>query len=120
MLGNQLFNWCSKNRELGGDSVRKSLVYRILVTALALALAFTFVACGVGAPEEPADQPADQPAEQPDTTPEEPAPEPEGEEAEAPAGKKTYAIVYPVIHQFFDPVTKGAEEYAEQLGDVEL
>lgn len=96
--------------------MKKSLVFRILVTALILALAFTFVACG-GTGQE-----AGQP--EPDPGPQEPAPEPDPEtgedEPEAPAGDKTYAIIYPVIHQFFDPVTQGAEAYAEQLGDVEL
>ena len=30
--------------------------------------------------------------------------------------QEIYAIVYPVIHQFFDPVTQGAEAYAKEPG----
>src|SRR5690554_393841 len=90
-------------------------MFRIMVTALILVLAFTFVACG-GSGQQ-ADQPDPDPGQQ------EPAPEPDpetGGDDPAPAGKKSYAIVYPVIHQFFDPVTQGAEAYAKELGDVEL
>ncbi len=95
--------------------MKKSLVFRILVTALAFALAFTFVACGGSG--ESADQPEPEPQE------EQPAPKPEPAETEdepAPAEKREYAIVYPVIHQFFDPVTEGAEAYAEELGNIDL
>lgn len=99
--------------------MKRSVMFRILVLALTLALAFTFAACGGG------DKPAEKPAEESKT--EEPAPEPEapaesegGDEPQAPAEQRTYAIVYPVIHQFFDPVTEGAEAYAKELGNIEL
>lgn len=38
----------------------------------------------------------------------------QGEAAEGGEKQKTFAIVYPIVHPFFEPVTKGAEEYAAE------
>lgn len=94
--------------------MKKILTIRVLILVLTLALAFTLVACdSSGKTPDETEPPVTAAPDQPDT-PDEP------DEPDPPAGKKTYAIVYPVIHQFFDPVTEGAKAYAAQLGDVEL
>lgn len=82
--------------------MKKNFVKRLLVTVLVFVLIFSLAACG-GTGKQ-----ADQP------TPD------EGDKPAAPAEKRTYAIIYPVIHQFFDPVTTGAQAYAEKLGNIEL
>lgn len=45
----------------------------------------------------------------------EPAPEPDGENGEA-VTERTFAIVYPIVHPFFQPVTDAAQEYADSIG----
>ena len=94
--------------------MKKSLVFRIWSQLWLLHLHSLLLHGGSG---ESADQPEPEPQE------EQPAPKPEPAETEdepAPAEKREYAIVYPVIHQFFDPVTEGAEAYAEELGNIDL
>jgi len=39
-----------------------------------------------------------------------------GGEGEAAKGEKTFAIVYPIVHPFFEPVTKMATEYGKTKG----
>lgn len=45
----------------------------------------------------------------------EPAPAPEDENGEA-VTQRTFAIVYPIVHPFFQPVTDAAQEYADSIG----
>lgn len=94
--------------------MKKSFIKRFLVTVLALMLVLSLVACGGSG--KPADQPGSE-----DDGQDQPAPPPADDEPEPDASaKRTYAIVYPVIHQFFDPVTTGAQDYAKELGNIEL
>jgi ABC-type sugar transport system substrate-binding protein len=91
-----------KMKGWGGDFVKKNFVKRLLVTVLVFVLVFSLAACG-GTGKQ-----ADQP------TPD------EGDKPAAPAEKRTYAIIYPVIHQFFDPVTREQKPMRKELGNIEL
>ena len=82
-----------------------------MVTALILVLAFTFVACG-GSGQQVDQRILIQVSRTRSKT------RSRNREMTLHLQAKICAIVYPVIHQFFDPVTQGAEAYAKELGDV--
>ena len=83
--------------------MRKSLLLRVLLVGLVLAVSLT--ACGA-----PKAQPAATTAAvtQAATT-QEPA-------TEAPQKERTFAVVYPIIHPFFEDTSRGAEEAAAAIG----
>ena len=87
--------------------MKRNLVFRILIVVLSITFVLALVACE---PKDPAS---------PTKTEAEKTEAPGGDDP-PPAEKRTFAIVYPVIHQFFDPVTEGAKDYAKELGNVEL
>ncbi|NLJ40479.1 MAG: sugar ABC transporter substrate-binding protein [Clostridiales bacterium] len=101
--------------------MQRSLKIRALAAILLLIFVFALAACSKGgeagggadtpeapvAPEEPkeAEPEAEAPAEEPEA---------------APAEKRTFAIIYPVIHPFFDPVTESAEKYVAEHEGFEV
>lgn len=83
--------------------MKKSKVKIVMSFLLVIVLAMGLVACG-SANETPAanDESQNDDAQQATTD--------DGGE------KKTFAIIYPIIHPFFEPVTEAAEAYAKEMG----
>lgn len=83
-------------------------ITRILVLVLAIVFTASLAACGGTA--KPADTAKDQPKA------ETKAAEPE-KKADAKAVKKrTFAVVFPIVHPFFEPVGVAAEKFAKEKG----
>lgn len=79
----------------------------ILAALLFVVFTFTITACsgaGKGTADTPKTDAASEPAAKTDSQ----------KSAETPAKKRTFAIVYPVIHPFFEPVTESAEKYVKE------
>jgi len=93
--------------------MKKSVISRILVLLLALVFIVSITACGQSAKtdtKEPAKEEAK--VAEPEKKAEEPA-----KKAEEPAKKKrTFAVVFPVVHPFFEPVAVAAEKFAKENG----
>lgn len=95
--------------------MKRSVVSRILAVLLLVVFIFTLAACsgtekdnaGAGKSEK-----ATGPAAAKSNEPE--------QETETPVKKRTFAIVYPVIHPFFDPVTVSAEKYVKEHEGFEV
>ena len=74
------------------------------------------VACGQTKSEPEPEKEAEAPAVEAEAeAPEAEAEAPEAEAAEE-GGTRTFAIVYPIIHPFFEGTTRGAEDTAKELG----
>ena len=84
--------------------MRKSLLLRVLLVGLVLAVCLT--ACGA-----PKTQPAATTTAAAVTAATTQAPA-----TEAPQKERTFAVVYPIIHPFFEDTSRGAEEAAAAIG----
>lgn len=80
----------------------KSKIFRFLTLMLALMIMVSAAACGntqqQSAPEKSASE---------KSVP---------EKKDAPAKKKTFAVVFPIVHPFFEPVGVAAEKFAKENG----
>jgi ribose transport system substrate-binding protein len=81
--------------------MKKGFVIRTLAFLLILLLSLSLIACKAD-PEKPAE------SKKP------------GASDVAPKEKRTFAIVYPVVHPFFDPVTESAENYVKTHEGFEI
>ena len=90
--------------------MKKSVMFRIFAVVLLLIFTLSLAACG----GEVAPQPKSNDGQQKEAVA--PAKDP----ANAPDKKRTFAIVYPVIHPFFDPVTVSAENYVKEHEGIEI
>lgn len=94
--------------------MKKSVILRIFAMVLLVVFAFSLAACS-GTKESPA-----APEKKSEAAPAAKSDDVKKEEEPAPAKKRTFAIVYPVIHPFFDPVTVSAEKYCEEHEGFEV
>jgi ribose transport system substrate-binding protein len=96
--------------------VKKGIVFRISIAILSMMLLITFVACGTSG-QKADQQSTQQKSDQQSTQQKSDQQSAQQEKAEGTSGEgRMFAIVYPVIHPFFDPVTVSAEAYAKENG----